>query len=102
LLANLLVGVVAIASGQTGEIITLACFGAITLYVLALVSFFMLRRNEADLERPFRAVGAPLLPAMSLGIAVIAGISMTWFHPYVAAIFLGLLVAGWLAFARRG
>ena len=99
--ANLVVGVIAIASGQTGEIITLACFGAIALYVLALISFFTLRRNESELERPFRAVGAPLLPAISLAIAGIAGISMAWFHPYVAAIFLGLLASGWLAFAQR-
>lgn len=101
LLANLVLGIVAIASGQTGEIITLACFGAIALYVLALLSFFSLRRHERDLERPFRAVGAPFLPGLALLIAWVAGLAMTWFHPYVAAVFVGLLLTGFFAFARR-
>jgi ethanolamine permease len=94
LLVNLVVGIVAILSGQTAEIITLAAFGALALYILAMISLFALRKKEPELERPFRAVLYPLFPALALVIAAVSFVSMAWFNPKIALAFFGLVALG--------
>lgn len=99
LVVNLTVGIVAILSGRTGEIITLACFGALSLYIVSMLSLFVLRRAEPELERPFKAVAYPLFPALALIIATVALIAMTAYNLGVAAIFGGMLACGFVYFA---
>jgi len=59
LLVNLVLGVIAIFTGRTAEIITLACFGALSLYALSMAALLRLRRTEPELPRPFVALGYP-------------------------------------------
>jgi ethanolamine permease len=102
--ANLVAGVVAILSGRTGEIITLACFGALSLYIVAMASLFALRKKEPELERPFRAVLYPLFPAIALVIAAVSLVAMTWFNLAIAGVFatlLGLAGGYWVVVGRR-
>lgn len=103
LAVNLAAGIVAILSGRTGEIITLACFGALSLYIVSMVSLFVLRRREPELPRPFRAVLYPVFPAVALVIATIALIAMTAYNLDIAAVFAGMLALGlgyYAAFVR--
>jgi ethanolamine permease len=101
LLANLIAGVIAILSGQTSEIITLSSFGALALYSIAMLSLFRLRKLEPDLERPFRAVGYPWLPALALMIAAISFVAMTWFNPKIALVFAGMIALGVVGRLRK-
>ena len=96
---NLGVGIIAIVSGKTGEIITLACFGAVSLYILSMVSLFALRKREPALERPFRAVFYPVFPAVSLGLAVVSFIALVVYNPGIAAVFAAVLAVGLAYFA---
>lgn len=98
LFANLVVGVVAILSGKTAQIITLSCFGALALYILAMISLFALRRQEPELERPYRAVLYPVFPAVALIIAVLSLAAMTWLNLGVAGVFAGIIALGALYF----
>lgn len=93
LIVNMFIGIVALLSGKTGEIITIACFGALTLYIVSMIAFFALRKNEPNLERPFRVPLFPLFPALALGIAVVALIAMTVYNLKLAALYL-LIMAG--------
>lgn len=97
LIANMLVGIGALLTGKTGEIITIACFGAITLYILSLITFFILRKNEPTLKRPFRAHFFPYAQALALVIALVSFISMMIFNLLLGSLFLGLLLLsyGW-------
>lgn len=104
LVTNAGIGVVAILSSRTAELIVLSAFGAVTLYALSMVALFVLRRREPDLPRPFRAVAYPVFPAIALCLSLVALGSMAWFHPPIAATFLALLalaalvwrsLAGW-------
>ena len=45
LVANAVVGVAAIASRRTDDLIVLSVFGALTLYALSMLSLFALRRR---------------------------------------------------------
>jgi ethanolamine permease len=104
LLVNMVLGIIAIASGRTGDIITLACFGAVSLYILSMVALFRLRKLEPDLERPFKAVLYPVFPAIALAIAALSLVALAVYNVSVAAIFAAIVVAGlvYYWFAVRG
>lgn len=91
LLFNMVIGIIALLTGKTAEIITIACFGALALYIISMVSLFALRKNEADLERPFQVPLYPLFPALALVIAAIAFTAITVYNPKLAIIFFAIL-----------
>lgn len=97
LMVNLCVGLAALYSGRTSGIITISCFGAITLYILSLVSFFMLRIKEPALPRPFKAPLYPWGQALALGIALTGFFTMFFFNRGLGLLYLGLIAVafGW-------
>ena len=98
LVANMAVGILAIFTGKTGEIITIACFGALGLYILSMLSFFKLRQREPDLPRPFKVPLYPLFPGTALVIASVAMVAMAWHNQGLALIFAGLVSLGYVYF----
>ena len=76
LAANMAAGVVSIYFFDTAGLITMSALGAVTLYVISMVSLFALRRREPDLPRPYRAPLYPLLPAVALVLATLALLTM--------------------------
>lgn len=91
LLANMAIGIMALLTGKTGEIITISCFGALSLYVISMISLFKLRKAEPKMERPFKVPFYPLFPATALVISSIALLAMTIFNLKLAIIYLALL-----------
>ncbi|MEH3117406.1 MAG: ethanolamine permease [Methylorubrum populi] len=101
-LAGGLVGIAAIYSdnlvsvaGQslTASIVTMAVFGALTMYVMSMAALFRLRRSEPDLARPYRAPLYPLAPAFALAFAVICLIALIVYNPLIFAIFFAVMAA---------
>ncbi len=72
LLVNTGIGILALFTGRTAEVITISVFGALTLYCISMVSVIMLRRKEPFLERPFITPFYPYFPGMALGLALLA------------------------------
>lgn len=98
LIANMLLGIVAILTGKTGEIITIACFGALTLYIISLVSLFKLRKLAPQMPRPFKVPFYPYFPLVALVIASTALVAMTCYNLQLSLIFFGTLLISWLWF----
>lgn len=98
LLVNMAVGIVALLTGKTAGIITIACFGAISLYIISMWSFFALRKKEPALERPFKVPLYPLFPMLALIIALICLIAMIYYNPLTALLFFGLVILSYLYF----
>jgi ethanolamine permease len=98
LVANMVIGIIALLSGKTGEIITIACFGALSLYIISMISFFVLRRREPGMERPFRVPFYPAFPAIALVIATVALIAMTIYNPMIALIYFGIMLLAYAYF----
>ena len=92
------IGILALFTGKTSEIITLACFGALNLYIVSMIAFFALRKNEKDLERPFKVPFYPLFPALALTISVIALIAMSYYNIFLAVLFYGLIGLSFLGY----
>lgn len=98
LIVNMLIGIVALITGKTGEIITIACFGALTLYIISMIAFFALRKKEPSLYRPFRVPLYPLFPAVALTIAIIALIAMTIYNSQLFVIYIIILLTAYMWF----
>lgn len=96
LVLNMIVGIGALLTGKTGEIITIACFGAITLYIFGLVTFFILRKKEPSLPRPFVAQLYPWVQIFALVVAIVSFISMMIFNLTLGLIYLGVMLGAYL------
>ena len=98
LFANLAIGLFALFTGRTSDIILISVFGALTLYILSSASVLRLRKTEPDLPRPYKAPFYPYTPIIALVLSLIAAAAMTWKHPRLAASYVGILFLAWLAF----
>ncbi|EQA45263.1 ethanolamine permease [Leptospira broomii serovar Hurstbridge str. 5399] len=100
LILNSCLGVIALLTGKTSELIVLSAFGAVTLYSGSMISFFLLRKSQPNRERPFVAPGAPLAPAIALLLSFIVLLVMIWQHPWVFGAFVLILASG-IFWARK-
>ena len=82
----------------TANVITLACFGSITMYVVSIFSLFKLRRSEPDMHRPFRAVGYPVFAIIALIGSVVCMIAMVVYNTEVFIVYLVLMALGYIYF----
>src|SRR5215216_1066341 len=69
------------ATGQTtygnlyGNLLTYVVSAALIFYILTIAGIFRLRKTRPDAERPYRAFGYPVIPALYiLGAAVVLGV----------------------------
>jgi ethanolamine permease len=93
LVTNLGVGIVALLTGQTEQIILIAVFGALTLYILSSAAVIALRIREPDLLRPYRAPLYPVSPIVAIVLALVCMGAMVWTYPWIALVYLAI-VAG--------
>ena len=98
LLLNMVIGIIALLTGKTAEIITISVFGALTLYIISMISLLQLRKKEPQLERPFKVPMYPLFPVTALVIAVISFIAMTIFNLELAIIYFVFMGICYIAF----
>lgn len=68
-----------ITTGTFGSVLALAAFFFVLQYATSFTALFVLRRKEPELERPYRAIGYPVIPAIVLlgAIAFIVGSFVT-------------------------
>ncbi len=98
LVFNMCIGIIALLTGKTGEIITIAVFGALGLYILSMVSLLALRKKEPELERPFIVPFYPLFPWIALVIAMVSLIALALYNFVLALVFFGMLGGSYLIF----
>ncbi|HET7897540.1 MAG TPA: ethanolamine permease, partial [Flavisolibacter sp.] len=91
LLVNMIIGVIALLTGRTAEIITISVFGALTLYALSMIALIKLRRAEPDLHRPFKVPFYPVFPVVALVISFLSFIALAVLNQSLAAIYFLIL-----------
>jgi APA family basic amino acid/polyamine antiporter len=57
-------------TGTYGQLLDYVIFAALIFYALTTVGLFILRSKRPDAERPYRAIGYPVLPALYIVLAV--------------------------------
>jgi ethanolamine permease len=100
LLLNMGIGIFALLTGKTAEIITIAVFGALFLYFFSMISLIKLRRSEPELHRPFKVPFYPLFPYTALIITLVALIAMIVFNFILFLLFFSIMLISVFIFLR--
>ena len=98
LIGIMVIGILALLSGKTSEIIIVSVFGALTLYIISMISIVILRKREPELHRPFRIRFYPLFPVVALIIASVSIVAMFIFNPKLGLIYFSILLVTFLLY----
>lgn len=98
LLFNMTIGILTLFTGETSSIITIATMGALTMYALSTISLFVLRKKDANLERPFKVPFYPFFPAVALVISILALLALAYSYTTLFLIYVALVVTGYILF----
>jgi ethanolamine permease len=105
LLFNMVIGIAALLTGKTDQIVTISVLGAVTLYVFAMITLLVLRRKEPELERPYRAPFYPVFPVVALVLGLACLVALVWLNIILSLIYfliLGLAYIWFIFFVKRG
>lgn len=98
LLLNMFLGICILLTGKTAEIITIAVFAALSLYILSMYSLIVLRQKMPFLERPFLVPFYPYSPILAISIGLVCLIAMVWYNPILFTIFISIIFFCFLIF----
>jgi basic amino acid/polyamine antiporter, APA family len=70
-------------SGSYGQLLDYIIFAALAFYALTIIGLFVLRRTHPDAERPYRAVGYPVLPIIYIVMALFIDVVLLRYKPQV-------------------
>jgi ethanolamine permease len=101
LLVNMTIGIIALLSGKTAEIITLSVFGALALYIISMITVLRLRKTEPALPRPFKVPFFPAFPVIALVIASTSLVALTVYNLKLAVIFFLIIGVSYGIFKFR-
>ena len=76
--------------------------GAVVMYLMSMVSLFILRKKEPGLERPFASPFYPVFPAIALIISAICLLAIMWYNFMLSLIFFAILGLATLIFILIG
>jgi APA family basic amino acid/polyamine antiporter len=91
-------------SGSYNQLLNYVIFAVLVFYILTIGGLFVLRRTRPDAERPYRAVGYPVLPAIYIVIALFIDVVLLRYQPQYTwpGLFIVLLgIPVYLIWSRR-
>ncbi len=68
-------------SGRYGDLLDYVVFAVLIFYILTIVGLFILRIKQPDAERPYKAFGYPILPALYVILALAICIDLLIYKP---------------------
>ena len=83
-----------VLSGRYDDLYNFVIFGSWILYAMATASVFVLRRKRPDLERPYKTLGYPVVPALFLIGATVLEIQTLRDKPVQALLGIALMLLG--------
>jgi APA family basic amino acid/polyamine antiporter len=63
-------------TGTYNQLLDYVIFAALLFYVLTTVGLFVLRRTRPDAERPYRALGYPVVPALYIALCAFVAVCL--------------------------
>jgi basic amino acid/polyamine antiporter, APA family len=81
-------------SGTYGDLLDYVIFAVLVFYILTVVGVFILRRKRPEAERPYRAIGYPVLPGLYVILATAIAVDLLILKPSYTWPGLGLVVLG--------
>ena len=95
-------------SGSYGQLLDYVIFAALLFYALTVVGLFVRRRKRPDAERPYRALGYPVIPALYVALCVLVMLDLlvvrpwSWFGRFGQQTFERIFVNGTLVGGTTG
>lgn len=81
-------------SGTYGDLLDYVIFAVLLFYILTILGIFILRKKRPEAERPYKAVGYPIIPALYILLAAAVSIDLLIFKPQYTWPGLGIVLAG--------
>ncbi|NGY38324.1 amino acid permease [Flavobacterium sp. XN-5] len=81
-------------SGKFGDLLTYATFASLLFYILTIMGVFILRKREPNAERPYRAFGYPIVPALYIMVTTAICIILLVHDTLNTGLGLGIVALG--------
>ncbi|MFN5415784.1 MAG: APC family permease [Flavobacteriia bacterium] len=85
-------------SGSYQILIKFATFGSMIFYIVTIAGLFVLRRKMPDANRPYKAIGYPIIPFLYLIFALLICVSLTIFTFQDTIWSIVLILSGFLVY----
>jgi len=102
LLVGGLFGIIALCLGKTDQLVILSVLGAALMYIMSMISLFVLRKKEPALHRPFKVPLYPLFPAIALVLSIVALLAIMYYNRWLSLLFFGGLAIALVIFIAMG
>jgi APA family basic amino acid/polyamine antiporter len=79
-------------TGSYGQLLNYVIFAALVFYALTTIGLFLLRAKRPNAERPYRAFGYPLLPALYIALTTVVMLLILMSSSTRQDAFLGLVL----------
>jgi APA family basic amino acid/polyamine antiporter len=81
-------------SGTYGDLLDYVVFAVLLFYILTMIGIFILRMKQPYAERPYKAFGYPVIPAIYILLAAAVSIDLLIFKPQYTWPGLGIVLMG--------
>jgi APA family basic amino acid/polyamine antiporter len=81
-------------SGSYNDLLDMISFVVVIFYVLTIAGIFILRKKQPGLERPYKAFGYPVLPAVYIILGLTVCVFLVLFKPDYTLKGLGIVLVG--------
>ncbi len=81
-------------SGKYGDLLDMISFVVVFFYALTILGIFILRKKRPELERPYKAFGYPVLPAIYILLALTFCFFLIKMKPIYAGAGAGIVLVG--------
>ena len=102
IIAGGIISAIALFTDKIDQIVIMSALGAVFMYMMSMISLFILRTKEPNLERPFSSPFYPVFPAVALVISAVAMLAIIYYHLVVSLIFFAGLIFSIAVFMLMG
>ena len=81
-------------SGRYGDLLTYSTFASLLFYILTIYGIFILRKKEPNAERPYKAFGYPIIPALYIAVTGSICITLLIYDTFNTGLGLFIVVLG--------
>lgn len=97
-----LVSFIAMFTVNTSQVIILSVLGAVVMYMMSMISLFILRKKEPALNRPFRSPFYPVFPAIALCLSCLCLVAIIYYNVMLSYVFFAGLALSVFIFMLTG
>lgn len=77
-----------------GALLDYVVFAVLIFYILTIIGLFILRRKRPEAERPYRAFGYPVIPAVYIAAATVISLVLLFYKPQTSLPGLAIVLSG--------